>query len=126
MRIPGLTKAGLAFALGFFIGDALINPLLGQEPTFDWGLFNNPDTRRNGEQEPLPPGFTITQTGEMGSEGAEVFSTNQANKYHGKETTEDDEEQRGCRKQQEEEERVFEQTGDSDSDAGGDCDITQG
>ena len=78
MRIPGLTKAGLAFGLGFFIGDALINPLLGQRSTFDWGLFNNPDTRRNNEQDPLPDWLTVNATGEMGSEGAEVFSTNNA------------------------------------------------
>lgn len=78
MRIPLLAKAGLAFSLGFYVGDALINPLLGQKPTFDWGVFNNPDTRRNGEQDPLPPEVAVTRTGEMGSEGAEVFSTNTA------------------------------------------------
>lgn len=78
MTIPGLGKAGLAFGLGFFIGDALINPLLGQPSTVDWGLFNNPDTRRNNEQDPLPDWLTVNATGEMGSEGAEVFSTNSA------------------------------------------------
>jgi len=78
MRIPLLAKAGLAFTLGFYVGDALINPLLGRKPTFDWGLFNNPDVRRNGEQDPLPPEIAVTRTGEMGTDGAEVFSTNTA------------------------------------------------
>ena len=78
MRIPGLGKAGLAFGLGFFIGDALINPLLGRKPTINWPWLNNPDTRFPDAQDPLPPELTVELTGEMGAEGAFVTSTNRA------------------------------------------------
>lgn len=73
MALPKLGVAGLAFGLGFFIGDALINPLLGQESVFDWGLFNSPQGSPDWQNEdPLPEGFNVVSVGEMGTEGASV------------------------------------------------------
>ena len=75
VKAPLLTKAGFAFALGFFIGDFFINPLLGREPVIDWGAWNNPapdDAWLN--QDPLPPEMTVNVSGEMGADGALVRS----------------------------------------------------
>lgn len=76
LALPKLGLAGLAFGLGFFIGDALINPLLGQESVFDWGVFNSPDGGPEwGTQEPLPDTMQVTTTGEMGSDGADIAAS---------------------------------------------------
>ena len=73
LALPKLGAAGLAFGLGFFVGDALINPLLGREPTFDWGFWNSPDGSPDYlHQDPLPDDLSILSTGEMGTEGAFV------------------------------------------------------
>ena len=74
--LPRLGLAGLAFGLGFFVGDALINPILGQKSVFDWGVFNSPDGAPQwGTQEPLPDTMQVTTTGEMGSDGADISAS---------------------------------------------------
>ena len=74
--IPRLGLLGLAFGVGFFIGDAIINPLLGRRRLFDWGLFNTPeDPGAWLNQDPLPSTMTVRETGQMGTSGAWVTST---------------------------------------------------
>ena len=71
--LPRLGLAGLAFGLGFFVGDALINPLLGQESSFDWGFWNSPSGVPDWQvQDPLPESIEVVITGQMGTSGAVV------------------------------------------------------
>ena len=76
LTLPKLGVLGLAFGLGFFIGDALINPLLGQKSTVDWGVFNSPPGAPDYlTQDSLPEDMSVSTTGEMGAEGATVTAS---------------------------------------------------
>ena len=76
LTLPQLGLAGLAYGLGFFIGDALINPLLGQQSVFDWGLWNSPAGAPGWQwQDALPESMTVTSVGEMGTDGANVTAS---------------------------------------------------
>ena len=74
--LPRLGLVGLAFGLGFFVGDALINPLIGQESVFDWGVFNQPEDAGSWLTQPaLPEGMTVTTNGDFGADGAWLIAT---------------------------------------------------